>query len=266
MSFVSDAWKDITGRTERDAIRDATAQGIQYGEDANQVLTDAMNAGANLFDPFRQLGQDAMGYSSQLFDPQSQFQYLQNNPLFQMGLDNANQQTNKMAAAQGRLSSGDTLMQLSNNTLLAGMPLLQNQHQNIWRGIDTGFNATGNQANLNNALSGQIANNLMSMGGFQAEGTLAGGQAQANVTNSTINTLGNIVGMFSDIRLKDDVNKIGEKNGYNLYEWKWNDKANELGLYGKDTGVMYHEVAITNPEATKLVQGYGTVNYEMLGV
>lgn len=194
MSFVSDAWKDITGRTERDAIKDATRQGIDYGNQANDVLYGAQDSNRDLLNPYMSYGQQSLDQLSAFQDPQAQFDWLQNNPLFQMGLDNANDVTSKMGAATGRLSAGDTLMQLNNNALLTASPLIQGHVNNLNQGANMGFNGVANLMNGNNALAGGISNNLMGMGGFQSEGTLAGGRAQANVTNSTINALGNLFG------------------------------------------------------------------------
>jgi hypothetical protein len=87
-------------------------------------------AGA-LLDPFQQVGQQGIDQAGFLTDPQAQFDFLQNNPLFQLGLDNANRQTSQLAASRGRLSSGDTLTQLNNNALLTASPLIAQQKQSI---------------------------------------------------------------------------------------------------------------------------------------
>lgn len=71
---------------------------------------------------------------------------------------------------------------------------------------------------------------------------------------------------YSDIRLKDNIRYIGEKNGHRWFEWEWCKEAEELGLKGKDEGVMAHLVYETNPEAISIHCGLLVVDYEKLGV
>jgi len=110
---------------------------------------------------------------------------LQNNPLFQASLDNANQQTLQSAAARGRLSSGDTLQQLSQNTLLSASPLIQQQKQSIGDLLTIGQNVAGNQGNL---LTGGAA--------AQAGGLIGGANARTQGVNNILNLGAQAVGAF----------------------------------------------------------------------
>ena len=94
------------------------------------------------------LGQQGLNQAGFLTDPNAQFDFLQNNPLFQLGLDNANEQTLNLAAARGRLSAGDTLQQLNQNALLTASPLIQQQKQSIGDLISIGERTAANQGNL----------------------------------------------------------------------------------------------------------------------
>ena len=70
---------------------------------------------------------------------------------------------------------------------------------------------------------------------------------------------------FSDIALKDNIQKIGQtKGGNNWYSWTWNDKAEKLGLSGESSGVIAQEIQKVRPEAVKEVDGYLAVNYSMV--
>lgn len=137
-----------------------------------------------LLDPFAAIGQQGLSQAQFLTDPQQQFNFLQNNPLFQLGLENLNEQTMNVAAARGRLSAGDTLQQLQNNALLAAQPLISDQKQSIGNLLNYGLTTAGNQGNL---LTGQAAagaggivgaanartqgvNNLLNLGGLLAGG------------------------------------------------------------------------------------------------
>ena len=84
---------DITGTT----AANAAAAGAQTQADAGQAAIDeirrATGEGQAFLEPFSQLGQQGLDQSGFLTDPNAQFDFLQNNPLFQMGLDNANRVT-----------------------------------------------------------------------------------------------------------------------------------------------------------------------------
>ena len=125
MGFV----RDLKGKR-------AARAAVKAGEE--QAL-GAREASA-LFDPFQQIGQQGIAQAGFLTDPQAQFDFLQNNPLFQSALDNANRQTSQLAAARGRLSAGDTMQQLSQNTLLAASPLIQQQKASIADLLNIGQN------------------------------------------------------------------------------------------------------------------------------
>ena len=139
MGFV----RDLTGKT-------AAKAAMQAGDIQESAGAEA----STLLDPFAQLGATGVEQAGFLTDPNAQFDFLQNNPLFQMGLDNANTQTNQMAAARGRLSAGDTLQQLNNNALLTASPLIQQQKNSIGDLLNMGVSTAGNQGSL---LTGQAA-------------------------------------------------------------------------------------------------------------
>ena len=69
--------------------------------------------------------------------------------------------------------------------------------------------------------------------------------------------------IFSDIRLKENVEFVGRnQNGFNIYKWDWNDKANQLGEFGSDVGVLAQELLETHPERVSVNDsGYYQVNY-----
>ena len=102
---------------------------------------------------------------------------------------------------------------------------------------------------------------LISTSGTSSERGLSGtefGQAAAGI--------GTLVGLFSDERLKENIQKIGKsKNGHNLYIWNWNNKAKELGIDSPTIGVIAQEVMKYMPEAvSKDASGYYKVNYGVL--
>ena len=236
--------RDLTGRTAVDAASNAGDVQVQGSIEASQLL-----------DPFQQIGQQGLDQANFLTDPNAQFDFLQNNPLFQMSLDNANQNTLGMAAAQGRLSSGDTLQQLSNNTLLAAQPLIGQQKQSIGDLLNFGLTTAGNQGNLR---TGQAA--------AEAGGIIGAANARGQRAQNVLDLGGQVASMFSDPKLKTNIKPSGIKNGFNTYTWTWNKAANAIGLQGLGAGVMADEVKQKMPNAIGTRDGFMTVNYDMIGV
>jgi hypothetical protein len=242
--------RDLTGKTAVDAAGKAGDVQVQGAIEASQLL-----------DPFQQIGQQGLDQANFLTDPNAQFDFLQNNPLFQMSLDNANQNTLGLAASRGRLSSGDTLQQLSNNTLLAAQPLIGQQKQSIGDLLNFGLSTAGSQGNLR---TGQAA---AEAGGIIGAANARGQRAQ-NVVDLATSEGAQMAGkfLFSDPKLKENIKKTGDKNGFNTFSWTWNKAANAIGLYGASSGVMADEVKRKMPDAITTERGYMKVNYDMIGL
>ncbi len=157
------------------------------GEEAARLAAEeqalASDEASALLDPFQQLGQQGLDQSQFLTDPQAQFDFLEGNPLFQSALSNANTQTNKLAAARGRLSSGDTLQRLSDNTLLSAAPLIQQQKQSIGDLLNIGQNVAANQGNLRTGKGAALAG-----------GIVGGSNARSGGTQNILDTAAKIFG------------------------------------------------------------------------
>lgn len=243
---------------------DAAAAQVQAGRDAIAAQQQASAQGQGFLAPFSAVGQRGIELSGFLADPNAQFDFLQNNPLFQMGLDNLNQQTNVSAAARGRLSSGDTLQQLTNNSLLAAQPLIDRQRQDIGNLLNLGTGIAQSQANTALGTGTNISNLLTDIGAAEAGGIVGSANAQQQNLQNALN-LGAL--FFSDSRLKSNAEIVGSENGYNIWSWVWNKEAWEkFGLRGKSKGVMFSDVLGKNPEAVGYEDGYGKINYQMIGI
>ena len=256
MGFV----RDLTGKTAVNAAESA----------ADAQVLGAQEASA-LFDPFKGIGQQGLEQTGFLTDPNAQFDFLQNNPLFQSILDQNNQVTAnaqdnlfKSAAARGRLSAGDTLQQTqrlgeqsANNLLQAASPLIQDQKNSIGDLLNFGLTTAGNQGNLRTGQAAAEAGGIV--GSANARGARASGIAKLASDG--------LSAIFSDPQLKESIKFTGSLNGFNTYTWDWNDKALELGLKGSSKGVMADQVKVIMPEAVKIhSSGYMMVDYDMIGV
>lgn len=163
---------------EKAARRAADAQ-AESGRAALEELQKSKAQGLGFLEPFQVLGEQGLAQAGFLTDPQAQFDFLQNNPLFQLGLDNANRQTQQLAASRGRLSAGDTLQQLNANALLTATPLIAQQKQSIQNLLGQGLNLAGTQANTALGVGSQLANQQTDIGNAIASGIIGQQNAQA---------------------------------------------------------------------------------------
>lgn len=115
-----------------------------------------------------------------------------------------------------------------------------------------------------------IAGLTAGIGQTRAQGLVAGAQAR-QAGNQAAG--GNLMGLgqlamqaysMSDIRLKQNIEHVGERNGHNWYTWDWSEGAKELGLEGAHEGYMAHEIFLVMPEACGHRDGFITLDYEML--
>jgi hypothetical protein len=206
-------------------------------------------------------------------------------PLYQsiMGGQEAGEESIlRNASMTGGLRSGDVQSNLYDyNTQLQNQALLQSYNQQL-QGLQ---GMAGLQSNTN-AIAGMTANIGQTLG----QGHIAAGQAQQVGSQQGIGNLlglGDIAGqagafeglggllskgigwigsLFSDRRLKNNLEKIGKVNGHNWYIWDWNIVANKMGLEGKSEGVLADELVKTNPECIGIKDGFMIVDYIKLGI
>lgn len=166
------------------------------------------------------------------------------------------------ASMTGGFRSGNVQENLYDyNTRLQNQALLESYNQQL-QGL----------AGLAGLPSGaqEIATRTAGVGQTLAQGQVAGAQGRETGSQQAfenllgLGTLG--VAMFSDRRLKNNLKKIGEVNGYNWYMWDWNIVANKMGLEGKSEGVLADELVKTNPECIGIQDGFMIVDYTKLGI
>jgi hypothetical protein len=171
------------------------------------------------------------------------------------------------ASATGGLRSGNTSAALYDyNTQLQNNALLESYNQQLM-GLQ-------GMAGLP-SMAPQIANQISGIGETLGQGQIAAAQARQTGNQNTMNNLMGVAnlglgmygaGMFSDRRLKKNINKIGKVNGFNFYSFAWNGVAKRLGLTGNTYGCMADEVYEIAPEAVILKDGFMFIKYDMIGV
>ena len=190
MGFIS----DIFGGGQEDAANAGAAAQVTAAREAIKASTAASDKGLEFLQPFSGVAQRGIDESGFLANPQAQFKFLQNNPLFDLALENANRETNARAASKGRLSSGDTLEQLSNNVLLSAQPLINNQRQDINNLLNLGFGAAQSQANTAIGQGSTTASLLTDIGNAQSAGIIAAQNADTQGATNALNFAGNLFG------------------------------------------------------------------------
>jgi len=108
---------------------------------------------------------------------------------------------------------------------------------------------------LTGGLSGLGAGTGAAFGG---SGLMGANQAAGSLMSSS--QMGPYQGFFSDERLKENIEKVGEENGFNIYEFSY------IGDSSRFRGVMAQEVKEIMPEAVFESEGFMRVNYDMIGV
>lgn len=96
----------------------------------------------------------------------------------------------------------------------------------------------------------------------QSGGSTSSSSSRSESSNKGIGgTIAALASAFSDVRLKENIEKVGVENGYNIYEFNYrNDPLHRF------RGVMAQEVLQKDPEAVGVRDGYLTVNYDRIGL
>lgn len=186
-------------------------------------------------------------------------------PLYQSimgGQEVGEQAILRNASATGGLRSGDSAGALTDyGSQLSNQALLTAYQDQL-----TGLQGMANLPTNTNA----IANATAAPNQTLAQGNLAAAQAQQQAQQGMTNNMFGLAGAglmaFSDIRLKDNVQYIGEDKGHSIFRWDWNDEAKKLGLTGEGMGVMAHLVHEYMPYVVSEKDGYMMIDYSRLNI
>lgn len=126
--------------------------------------------------------------------------------------------------------------------------------------VALGLGSLGGQA------AGGIGNLFQSQGQARGAGIITDAQAEARRSQQQLNTVATVGSIFfSDPSLKENIERIGEVNGLNLYQWDWIDKAKGT-LIEKcpDIGFMADEVEKMFPKLVSEFCGFLVIDYPAL--
>ena len=171
------------------------------------------------------------------------------------------------AAATGGLRSGNVQGALTDyGSQLENRALLTSYNDQL-----QGIQGLANQQLNTNSIAQSIAAPGATLGaGAVAQGQILQ-QGQQNANNAITSAIGSGLNTYaqyaySDIRLKDNIEYVGVVNGHNIYAWDWNKEAEEIGLSGRSSGVMAHEVYEYMPDAIAEINGYIAVDYAAMNL
>jgi hypothetical protein len=227
---------DQLARNQNDARQSALFQAMQFGQGAQQQAFGQGLGVANLAQQQDQFGRNLS----------------QNDRHFQQNLG-----WQKDSFAQNRQDANtDRAMNMLSQAL--GMDY------NIWQGNNA---AADQRFNARQAVAGSIPGWNPAMIDVNGSANAATNSQQAafdaQMATNPMNTLSQAgvaaAGAWSDVRLKDNLVKIGEVKGHNVYEWEWNEAAAELGLEGSEVGFIAQE--LPGEFVTIADNGYLAVNY-----
>jgi len=268
----------------------ASEKASEVAAQGQQGSLDYLREQQAKYEPFRMEGLEGISEFTQNNQPMSQEELIaqaQGSPLYDAimsGADEGEAAVMRNAGATGKMRSGNVRTALAENTrdfqtsaLLAGFNDArgQEQYQQEQKLNQLRFLAGGPD------MTGQVTNQMNNLSTTQAQGIMGTAQTRLAGNAGTMNTLTGLgsaglqmqdAGMFdagykfSDIRLKQNIKLIGEKNGHNIYSWIWKPCARLLGLKGKSTGCLAHEVFEKDVNAIGMIDGFLTINYSMLGL
>lgn len=254
MGFVS----DLFGGDSAEASEDAAEIQAQYQREALDYLKEVEALPRQYREAaLTQLGA-VYGLKGTPAEQQAAMSRLEQSPYYKAvmsGRAAGEESILRNASATGGLRSGNTQEALVDYNA-------QLKNQAIMQSIGGLQGFAGQPTNAN-----QIASLTSGIGNTYAQGIIGGAQAQQAGLGMGINTgLGIANLIWSDQRLKSDIEFVGERNGHNWYRWTWNEAANAIGLSGTGEGVIAGEVEIYRPDAVSVRLGYKCVDYSALGV
>ena len=131
------------------------------------------------------------------------------------------------------------------------------------RGMDAAYNEFLRALGYGPQQLGLLAQGVSALPGDQASTNQYKPGTMEQIGNAA-GTIGAVMGLFSDERLKDNITLVGKSKGHNVYTWTWNDVAKKLGINTPEIGVIAQEVAHIPNAVFKHESGFLTVNYGAL--
>jgi hypothetical protein len=245
---------------------DAQIQGTEAG--MNELRTQFSNL-QELLRPYVQVGPEALQGQRAIVglggpaEEAAQIARIEQSPLFQAQVRQGEEAMLQQASATGGLRGGNiqaALAQFRPGMLQSQIDL---QYERLGGLTSLGQRSAAAQAGAGMGLAESLSGLYGDIGASRAGRAMAEQRAQGQFQGGLINLAGQalpaIGKMFSDIRLKENIKKIGTRpDGLGVYEFDY--------IWGGDRniGLMAQEVNEVYPHAVGVVDGYLTVNYSQV--
>ncbi len=262
------------------AAREAAVLGAAGSEAGIEELRRQFEATEARLAPFVDVGQRALrplekqrtfaGFADRLSN-------IQDTDIFGDIVDERTRAIRGQLAAGGLTRSGTALKEIAGiptDVALAIEDLIARRTTNVAAG---GQSAAAGLGGIGVQTSSGIANFLEQQAGAQALGVqqagqaasggiLAGQRAGAQASQNILNTAATVATIFfSDPRLKENVEEIGQICNLKLYQWDWIPQAKGTIIEKcMDIGFMANEVLNKYPQHIEDFGGFMTINYPAL--
>jgi hypothetical protein len=234
----------------------------------NELRTQFANL-QELLKPYVQVGPEALQGQRAIVglggpaEEAAQIARIEQSPLFQAQVRQGEEALLQGASATGGLRGGNiqaALAQFRPGMLQSQIDL---QYERLGGLTTLGQKSAAAQAGAGMGLAESLSGLYGDIGASRAGRAMAEQRAQGQFQGGLINLAGQalpaIGKMFSDIRLKENIKKIGTRpDGLGVYEFDY--------IWGGDRniGLMAQEVNEVYPHAVGVVDGYLTVNYSQV--
>ena len=178
----------------RKASKDAARAQTQAGRESISYQEQQAERGLGLMQQLDPVAQRGLEASSFLADPAAQYEFLQENPIFQQALDEARSTTLARASAGGRLGAGDTKSELARNVLLSSLPLIDRQRQDVGNLLNVAQSGISGQANILQGLSAGVSPVITDIGAARAGGIMGANQATQQGIQNMFGIFGQMAG------------------------------------------------------------------------
>lgn len=197
MGFLQQLGNVFTGDESARAARKAgdilQQQAISSAGDVGAAGESAIGR----FDPLANVGGRGIDLAGFLGSPQQKFDFAQQNPLFNLGVQNLTENVQQSAAGRQRLSAGDTLERLRTVPLEVAQPLIQGQKQDILNLLNIAQGTTGAQAGIETQTARDVADLLTGGASARAGGVVGAQSARTGATGNIFDLGTTIAGLPS---------------------------------------------------------------------
>tara|TARA_R100000951_G_scaffold1557_6_gene3282 strand:- start:435 stop:1289 length:855 start_codon:yes stop_codon:yes gene_type:complete len=258
-------------RLARERLQAATG----YAQEQVQPYADVGRQGLTAMQQAMGFGGDATAENYGFLNQRFGADQLETDPSYQFRLDEGNKGIERAMAATGKTFSPEAVKALSNYGQQSASQEYGNAYNrftgdqtNMYNRLagmtDMGQAQAANLGNLELAEAGGVSDLASNLVNFQA----AAREGRANRSQGMFNTLvsaaatASAPAAASDKRLKENIEKVGEKNGFNIYEFNYIETPDT-----RWRGVMAQEVQDIMPDAVvEMPNGYLAVDYGKIGV